>query len=77
MIEVRVRLHGEEPQREMLVRAQSIAEALRVAKRHGFDGEVRVVYAIDADRFFVRGVGGASNTTSNTTGLDGREEATV
>lgn len=70
MIEVLIRLDGEEPRREMMVRAQSIVGALCVAEEHSPAGEVSVVFPIDADRFFV---GDAAETVE----LDGREEVTA
>lgn len=68
MIEVLVRLGGEEPQREMLVRAGSITDALCIAEEHGLDGVVSVVFPIDADRFFVP-------ESVDSAGFGGRKEA--
>jgi len=70
MIEVLLKSYNEGLQREMVVRAWSIAEALRVAKEQGVDGEVRVVFPIDADRFFVR-------DAAKTTGLEDWEQTMV
>lgn len=53
MIEVLVRLGDEEPQREMIVRAGNIIDALCVAEEHSLGGKVRLVFPIDAGRFFV------------------------
>lgn len=53
MIEVLVRLGDEESQRQMVVRARNIIDALCVAEEHSLGGKVRVVFPIDAGRFFV------------------------
>ena len=53
MIEVLISLGSQESQRRMVVRARSIIDALCVAEEHELNGEVRVVFPIDADRFFV------------------------
>lgn len=52
MIEVLISLGGQGSRRRMVVRARSIIDALCVAEEHDLNGEVSVVFPIDADSFF-------------------------